>query len=458
MNAPTGLVEAGGGYDQTTKPVRSFGRTAVEWPGRASPAAWHGLAGSIVEMLDPHTEADPHAVLVTLLVMFGSALGRGPGFVAEGDFHATNLFAVLVGATSKGRKGTSLGRARQLIAHADPEWAAGRIVSGLSSGEGVTWQVRDPIMKMVAVREKGRPTGEYVEEIDDQGVEDKRLFVVEGEFAQALRVMRREGNTLSPTLRNYWDQGDVAALTKGSPVRATGAHVSIVGHIVRDELRRELTSTDMGNGFANRILWVCSRRSKLLPEGGSPSEDDLRGAGELLAVCLRYGREAGVMRRDDDARELWHHVYGELSTGTPGLVGAVVSRAEAQVMRLAVLYALLDTSKVIRRQHLEAALALWDYSRRSAQFVFGDAVGDQAADQILDALRRSADGLTRTQIRDLFGRNVSGSRIDLALRALEEQRLACCRPESTGGRPAERWFAGSEVRPNDQSANAWAVA
>ena len=211
--------------------VRSFGRTAT-WPEPAAEPAWHGLAGDVVRMLAPHTEADPHAVLVTLLVAFGNAVGRGPGFTAEGDFHGSNLYAVIVGDTSKGRKGTSWGRVRQLVEAADPEWSQERIMGGLSSGEGVVSQVRDQITKMVAEKVKGKATGHYIEEVEDFGVSDKRLLVVEGEFAQALRVMRREGNTLSPTLRNLWDRGDSASLTKKSTERTTGALVSILGHIL----------------------------------------------------------------------------------------------------------------------------------------------------------------------------------------------------------------------------------
>ena len=79
--------------------------------------------------------------------------------------------------------------------------------------------------------------------------------------------------------------------------------------------------------------------------------------------------------RDENARQVWWAVYPELSEGGPGLSGAVTSRAEAQTMRLALLYALLDSSDCIRREHLVAALALWEYVEASAQCVFGDSMG-----------------------------------------------------------------------------------
>jgi len=418
-----------------------FGRSA-DWPGSVAPEARHGLAGAFVDLVEPHSEAAPVALLAQFLVAFGNLIGRGAGFMAEGDFHATNLNIAIVGETSKARKGTSWGRVKQGLELVDPDWVERCITSGLSSGEGVVWRVRDAtVTRRKAKKGETADDDGYLDEITDAGVDDKRLLVVEGELAQALRVMRREGNTLSVTVRNLWDSGDQGSLTKTSPGRTTGALVSIIGHIVRDELRRELSATDAANGFANRFLFVCARRSKALPDGGRVPEDDLRGLAKLIAATADYARNAGVLQRDPHARELWHSVYGRLSEGRPGLLGAITGRAEAQVMRLAVIYALLDGCREVRVEHLRAALAVWDYSERSAAFIFGATVGDPVADEILAALLQAPDGLTRTAIRDLFKRHQAVERIDLALAALAEAKLAVRRDIKTGGRTAEAWFA-----------------
>lgn len=115
--------------------------------------------------------------------------------------------------------------------------------------------------------------------------------------------------------------------------------------------------------------------------------------------------------------------------------------AEAQVLRVSMLYALLDRSDVIRRDHLEAALSLWRYCEDSARHVFGDALGNPVADEILRALRDSSSGLTRTQINELFGRNRIASEIARALSVLLQQGFAGSQTETTGGRNVERWFA-----------------
>ena len=77
----------------------------------------------------------------------------------------------------------------------------------------------------------------------------------------------------------------------------------------------------------------------------------------------------------------------QLSAGKPGLLGAATSRAESQVMRLAMLYALLDRSPVIGSDHLLAGLAVWTYAEQSARYIFGSALGDPVADEILNHLR-----------------------------------------------------------------------
>ncbi len=114
------------------------------WPAPLDESALHGLAGRFVRTIEPHSEADPVALLAQFLVAFGSAVGRAPHFVAEADRHGVNLGAVFVGETAKGRKGTSWGHARKVIMEADPDWSL-RMMSGLSSGEGLIWQVRDEI-------------------------------------------------------------------------------------------------------------------------------------------------------------------------------------------------------------------------------------------------------------------------------------------------------------------------
>jgi hypothetical protein len=203
-----------------------------EWP-TIDDTAYHGLAGDFVNTIEPHTEADSAGLLVQFLVAFGNIVGPEPYYLVESDRHHANLFAVLVGNSSRGRKGTSGGRVRLMAQAADEVWSSERNAAGLSSGEGLINAVRDKVMKWNAK--------DQTNEIVDVGVTDRRLLVTEGEFAGTLSVMERAGNTLSPVIRNAWDGLPLQTLTKSSPLRASGAHISIIGHITKDELKARLT-------------------------------------------------------------------------------------------------------------------------------------------------------------------------------------------------------------------------
>jgi hypothetical protein len=410
-----------------------------KWPVMAQ-EAYHGLAGEFVGMVEPHTEADPVALLGQSLTYFGNLIGPGPYYRVEGDRHHANIFLNPVGETSKARKGTSHGHVRNVFQQVEPAWAQGRITGGLSSGEGLIWEVRDPITKREPVKQNGRLTGEYQEMEVDAGVTDKRLLVYEPEFSSVLKVMGREGSNLSDVIRKGWDGSDLRTMTKNSPARATGSHISIIGHITAEELRRYLDKTEMANGFGNRFIWLCVKRSKILPHGGQIHTVNFAPMIQRLTAAVNFARQAGQVSMTPDTAELWEEVYGPLSEGKPGLTGALLARGEAQVVRLATIYALLDQSTLILPEHLQAALAFWDYAEASVRVIFGDALGDPVADLILSALKTAIKGLTRTEISNLFGRNKDAGRIAVALNLLQRHKLVRLEHIETGGRKAERWF------------------
>jgi len=393
----------------------------AEWP-RLDPRALHGLAGEFVNMIDPHTEADPTALLVSFLVAFGSAVSAGPYIVADGARHFPRLFAVLVGRTSRARKGTSWRHVRNVMELVDQGWATTRVLGGLSSGEGLIAAVGDG-----EEDNKGNLVGAVI---------DKRLLVIEEEFARVLTVKGRDSNTLSAVVRQAWDSGDLRTMTK-KPLSATGAHISVLGHITVEELRRTLTATDRANGFANRFLIACVRRSKTLPDGGNLSDREVELFGRRVRGALDAARKIGRVRRSADAARRWAQLYSELVDDDPGgLVGAITDRAEAQVLRLSLVYALLDGSQVVEVVHLDAAEAVWRSCAQSVHYIFGESLGDEVADQLLAAIRkRGSNGMDGTEQRDFFGRHQSGERLHDVRKQLEQRGLIETHEEQTDGRP-----------------------
>jgi hypothetical protein len=412
------------------EPLRNgHDHTAPPRPKPLAEAAYHGIAGEFVHLVEPHTEADNAALIFQFLAYAGNAFGDRAFYLIEETRHYPNLFVTLVGATATARKGTSRKRIQRLMREAAPTWDADCTSSGLSTGEGLIARVRDP---EYGTNKKGET------ELLHQGCKDKRLLVVEEEFSRPLRAMERSNNTLAAVLRQAWDGDRLSILTREDPIKANGAIVSVIGHITAEELKAELTATNTANGLGNRFLWPLVTRSKSLPFGG----DDCAGAIAQLAARLRQTIEGvahGIIRFDETARLQWPAAYETLTEEHPGLVGAMTARSAAQTIRVALIFALLDQQHLIGSAHLAAAIEIIRYSNESVRIIFGDATGNSIADAILSALRASPSGLSRTDINhDLFGRNVPAERIAQAIGdLLTAGRIRKERRDTTGGRPAD---------------------
>ena len=398
------------------------------WPTEPSPEIYQGLIGEIVHFLDPTTEADPIGVLLTLMAAIGNLVGPGPHWRVSGRDHGLRIFALLVGPTGHGRKGTAWSTVEQLLAPFFGDWLTHRVKRGLSSGEGLIHAVHE-----ISAND------------DDQRrewkVKEKRLLVIEEEFGSVLKMMTRRGNTLDSVIRQAWDDGNLSTLTKNSPTKAVGAHITILGHITIDELQKRLTSDDIANGFANRFTPILVSRSKLLPDGGEPRPDLLNEFAGKLANVMANAQSIDLMRRDDLASEIWRDVYAQLSEREGGLAGAVLGRAEAQVMRIACIYAICDESDLIRLCHLEAALALWRYVEESVRTIFSKCAGDPLAETIFEKMKAAGGTMNRTEIGNSIGRHAPRGRVDAALNTLRSQGKLTVEVEQTKGRSRQTWRA-----------------
>ena len=405
-----------------------------EWPAPCDEDAFYGLAGDIVRTVDGYTEGDPVAVLANFLAAFGAEVGGGPHFMVGATRQPARTYFALVGKSGKARKGDSQAPVTSIFKYADETFAT-RLLSGLSTGEGLISAVRDRVEHL----EMNKKTGEYETVVLDDGVLDKRLLVVEPELGRVLSVMGRQGNTLSAVARDAWDQRPLETMTK-TKMRATDPHITLVGHITLDELRTLLDANAAANGFGNRFCWLAVKRSKELPRPPAFTGDVVADLGERVWQAMNAAKGIGEMDFDADTGEVWNEAYHELSADRPGLAGSVANRAEAHTLRLAMLYALLDGSSLININHLTAGMAMWDYCERSAQFIFGKASGDPHADTILRALRVAP--MSRLDISNLFGRHAEKAVIEAALGGLTDRGQAEMwkeSPPSGTGRPVEMW-------------------
>lgn len=410
-------------YNESEKP---------EWPTLNKTALPEGLVADFVNVACENSEADPAAVLATFLVRFGIECGNSPHMMIGETRHTTRLNAVVVGDSSKARKGTSAGPVKSLFATIGD---CCRVSPGpLSSGEGIIFAVRDEQTEWRIDKRSGE--GEWV--VSDPGVEDKRLFVLDEEFANALNATKREGNTLSSILRCLFDDGNAEPLTKSNRIKATGAHVGIVTHITLFELKKRLSENEQLNGFGNRFLWVCAKRNSIEPFPEPMNQTRLSALRKLMEQRLMAAKSRSRLIFTDDAKQLWATEYPRLSMAHTGLSGCMVNRGEALVIRLSLVYALIAGHTNIERGDLEAAIAFWSYCYESAVYIFGGSAADRRKNRIMEALGKSNTGeLSKSDIRrEVFSNHVDAGQLTEILADMErEGMIELGKDSSTGGAP-----------------------
>jgi hypothetical protein len=372
--------------------------------------AFYGIAGRIVNKLRPNTEAHPMGLLLEFLASFGNIIGSTAFYQIEDTKHYANINVVTVGKSSKARKGTGQDRINRIASMLDQPWFSMRRTSGLGSGEIVIHLVRDDSTKL-----EYNKKSKQREEIPVPGVSDKRLFVSEGEFAGILAVGNRKDNVLSKVIRDAWDHKPIRNMAKGGSSVCMNPHISISANITREELLMQMREADRFNGFGNRFLWCFVERQQLLPHGGE--EIDWSEEIQELYKCQAFANTRQRVFMDRNAREMWKRIYEDLSEDAGGLVGAVTSRGEAQVIRLALIFSVLDCSEHITVDHLTAAKAVWDYCEESANFIFGGVNKEQH--KLIEFLRGGSKSITRIR-EDLYRRNRAASDIQADLQRLIE--------------------------------------
>ncbi len=380
-----------------------------------------GLLGEIVRATGPSTEADPVGVYATLLAGFGALIGDGPRVQIGSSRHPLLIWVLLFGRTGSGRKGEATATASQLLRELTDFTAIS--VTGLSSGEGLIERVRDT-----------------ESDEDPGGVRDKRLFVVESEFATVMARAKREGSTLSGVLREAWEGGSLGLLNRRM-LRASSSHIAVVGHVTPKEFRRRLAETDLAGGLYNRFLPLYVDRSKSLP---IPERMDPHVLKDLLvrlqkAVSRAQAfREIGLSAAGD---RRWRALYDEFDAIEEEDFGwsECTRRAKPYCRRVAALLAVADARDLVGPDDLDAAAALVRYSIASAKFVLDGRDRDPRMDRLRRAIDSSETGLSRSQVSGMFSRNLSKEVLDAMLDALtgtgEYQEIRT----STGGRPATRF-------------------
>ena len=374
--------------------------TDAPWPAPPAEAVFHGPAGEFVLRTEPHTESHPMALLSQFLVAFGTATGNSAHYAVEASRHHSNEFIVLVGPSSKGRKGSSWDHVEALIRDVDEPFVERCIASGMSSGEGLIAEVADDNENGSSAHAKAQADRRVGVRAGDEGARPRGEHTVARDPQRLGRQDAADDGQEQPAARDRRAHRDRRSHHQA---RAAAPH-----H--RDRTREWILQPLHGRGRASaqrrcRSADGSAEKNSTASASRSGSPPASPPSSSTSPSTLARGRGGSPSTTSSRA-------------ASPDSRGAATARAEAHAVRLALLYALLDCSPVIGLQHLEAALAFWGYSAASARWVFGDSIGDPTADEIWVMARERHDGITRTEVSNLFSRNKKAREIDRALQAL----------------------------------------
>jgi len=391
-----------------------------------------------IDIITPHSESSKMGLAFSFLTSLGNIIGRKIYHKVESDKHYSNLFMCLVGGTSTGRKGTSWGRVKSFFNLVDSDWVRQNIKGGLYNGVGLIHSVRD--------EKKEYSKKEKEEVIVDTGVIDKRLLAVQTEFVTVLNLSKGDSNIISSVLRDAWDGGILTTLIKNSRDIATNPHISIIGHITPSELNQSISKSDLSNGFANRFLWVFVEMTKELPFGGDLDDSELIPIAEKVKDIIKWVNSKNEIKMiwDEEAKGAWIECYSDLVKDFDGVLGTVTSRAAPQVLRLIILFAIMDKNNIMSKKHLESALILWRYSLQSADYIFGNNMNGKIQNRILVELENEKVSLTKTEIHKLFNNHIPKGDIDTSLSYLLQIGKISKRKEQTNGKPKTIYYLNED--------------
>lgn len=397
---------------------------------RPTEAMLYGLAGEVGATAAATTEANRYAVCIGYLSFLSAMAGRDVYLAVGNTRHHARLFTLHVGRSSRGRKGDAISlvhRIRHAIDRREHERGTvggsllGQVhTGGLSSREGLVMFIHDGFLQ-------GKE--------ETPAIADKRLWVVETEFANVLQQARRDGNTLSSALRDAWDGVSIKPATKTARTWATDPHIGVAAAITPTEVCELMKTRELSNGFANRFLIFWAERDRLVPFPTATDKETLNRLVERTEDVLRFmrgsypaesdTRQMGMSQTAQDAYKKLYRCDLNKGTGSVKLDG-ILERRAPMLLRLAMLFAMTDLTLVIEAQHIEAAWAWVSYSVDSVRYIFKEsAAGEVDAEHLAAASARLLEYLstrreaTRMEItNECFQRRAPAGGLDAVIAEL----------------------------------------
>lgn len=445
----------------------TFNDYVLERP-QLHPVAYHGVLADMVDAACANSEAVPPSVAIHILARFAAAIGR-TAYIQIGDQQRhLRMNALIIGPSSKGRKGTSADMPKKLFemsldlmkfVHARQHSLQTlkliepvRELTALATGEGLIFQVRDPAP--IASDKDGDDDFR-----GDPGVHDKRLLCNISEFAGVLQQTKREGATISTVLRDAFDGCVLTVPTKTSFNQATDTHIVVVGSMPDTEAVKCLTSADITNGLANRFPMFFSVRDKIVPNPKPTDPDAMQDFARHVASALWEAVHVGQVVLTSDAEHHWRELYEKMeSKAHPAEVASLLGRQTLYTLIFAALLALLNRKRVIDVVHLIAAEAWMDFWEMTTLFVFSNSERKERALKMAALKDEIVETISEFGERDVPWTSIANkvtNKYQKAFPTAKDVKEACellqrespprihSRTVTTGGRPSNLYSLGT---------------
>jgi len=310
------------------EPQRERG-TLPEFPK----VAWRGLFADYRAATERATEASDAFHFAALWARCAVALGRRVRF-PYGMQLFPNVYLVCFGPTgdrktTATRMGTEIG-------------TTFKIVRGGGSGEGLA--------------------DEFSSAEPGQG-----FLLYAEEFSQVLRPGRWDGATLIPFLTQCFDCPPRYEMKfRKSPVELEQPTPSLLAGATPNWFWQDFRANDFQGGFGNRLFFFAGARKPAVPLPESPSLEVISCGVDALAAIQPC--EARFDTKSCVPWDKFYRVWDAEESRRDPLLLAAVKRIPAYILKLAMLYAALETTlPEITCEQLEAAILVGRYGEDCAK-------------------------------------------------------------------------------------------
>ncbi|EPB6687166.1 DUF3987 domain-containing protein [Vibrio alginolyticus] len=402
-------------------------------PPKLRPEGLKGLIGHIANDLSDGTEASAEFIAAYLKVRLSSCIPRGFAEMPFGAFVTQPRINCLLALPTGEGKGLAEKQANAVIntaqkllentvsEHSDLPFYSRVHAGGLSTGEGIAFELRDD-----SVNKKG--------EIE-HGVKDKRLCVVESEFANLLIKCNTRDSILSGTIRKLFDGDPIEPMTKTDRTSCNEPHAHIVGYIPPKELVVRMDSVSISNGFANRFPIYSGIQQLHQPIPKVIDRTVLEShAKELNKIITWCHQEKRTLTMSDCYKNLWIEKYSDLKQigAKDSIEQSLMTRAPHYATMYAMLFAMFDMSTTVTSDHLKSSLAWIDYWHDSVRYIFNPEADAFKAEknnlqalEVLNTIRtliteNGGQPITRTPLQQALGKNYTSKQVTDLLKLLQE--------------------------------------